>query len=186
MPAELELKAVIPDPAALRERLHRAGARERFHGRMSDRRYDHAGELATRDEVLRVRTYHDAGGHTRAELAWKGPARLSAEGYKQREELELSLAGGDSPHALLRALGYEVLHAIDRDVEVLELGGAALRLERYPRMDPLLEVEGEPVAIEGAIRASGIDRAAFTAESLADFVRRFESRTGTPAVLARS
>ena len=79
-----------------------------------------------------------------------------------------------------------MLHAIDREVEVLELGGAALRLERYPRMDPLLEVEGEPAAIEGAIRASGIDRAAFTAESLADFVRRFESRTGTPAVLARS
>jgi hypothetical protein len=79
-----------------------------------------------------------------------------------------------------------VVHAIDREVEVYDVGGATVRLERYPDMDPLLEVEGAPADIERAIRATGIGRDAFTADSLADFVRRFEARTGRPAVLAAS
>ena len=191
MADELELKAVVPDPAALRERLRVAGAEERFRGRMSDRRYDRAGELAGRDEVLRVRSYHHDGGRVQSVLGWKGPVRRSPEGYKQREELELATgqsttATDASPHAFLARLGYEPIHAIDREVEVYSLGGATVRLERYPRMDPLVEVEGTPAAIELAIQATGIDRAGFTAESLADFVRRFEARTGQPALLADS
>ena len=138
-----------------------------------------------RDEVLRVRTYHHPDGSTEAVLGWKGPARRSPDGYKQRKELELPLARNAAPPgALLNALGYEVVHSIDREVDVFDLDGATLRLERYPRMDSLLEVEGRPGAIERAIRATGIDRATFTADSLTEFVRQFEARTGQPAVLA--
>ena len=36
MSDELELKAVIPDPDALRERLRASGGRERFRARMND------------------------------------------------------------------------------------------------------------------------------------------------------
>jgi adenylate cyclase class IV len=182
MADELELKAVVPDPEALRARLIAAGGIERFKGRMSDRRYDRAGELTGRDEVLRVRTYGYAGGRAEIVLGWKGPTRRSRDGYKRREEIEISVAA--SPHELLVALGYDVIHAIDRDVEVFELDGATLRLERYPEMDPLLEVEGTPESIERAIRATGIDRASFSAESLTEFVRRFERRTGRRVVLA--
>lgn len=185
MPDEVELKAVIPDPGAVCVRLVAAGAREQFRGRMSDRRYDRGGELGARDEVLRVRTYHHADGRTEVVLGWKGPVRRSPEGYKQRAEVELPIAAGAaSLQALLAALGYEVVHAIDREVEVYDLDGATVRLERYPRMDPLLEVEGDPAAIERAIRASGIDRGAFSPDPLAEFVLRFELRTGLPAVLA--
>jgi adenylate cyclase class IV len=152
---ELELKAVIPDPDALRERLRASGGRERFRARMADRRFDRAGELVARGEVLRVRSAPSAGSAA-------------------------------SPHAFLASLGYDVVHAIDRDVEVYDVGGATVRLERYPDMDPLLEVEGAPADIERAIRVTGIGRDAFTADSLADFVRRFEARTGRPAVLAAS
>jgi adenylate cyclase class IV len=185
---ELELKAVIQDPEALRRRLRAAGARVRFRGRMSDRRFDRGGELAARDEVLRVRTYHRADGHQEAVLGWKGPVRRSWEGYKQREEVELPIVGDGTtlPVSFLSALGFEIVHAIDREVEIYELAGATVRLERYPDMDPLLEVEGLPDEIENAIRLSGIKRDAFTAESLTEFVRRFEARTGRAAVLAAS
>jgi adenylate cyclase class IV len=183
MADELELKAVIPDPDALRARLLAAGAVERFRGRMSDRRYDRTGELAARDEVLRVRSYHPGDGRREAVLGWKGPTLRSSGGYKRREEIEIEVAA--SPHELLTALGYEVVHAIDRDVEMFGLDGATIRIERYPAMDPLLEVEGTPDTIERAVRATGLDRAAFTPESLADFVRRYEERTGRCAVLAR-
>jgi predicted adenylyl cyclase CyaB len=183
---ELELKAVVPDPEAFRRRLRAAGAVPRFMGRMTDLRYDRAGELATRDEVLRVRTFHHPDGDE-AILAWKGPTTRSADGYKLREEIELpiSRAAGD-PGRLLAALGYQPVQAVEREVEVYRLGDANVRLETYPHMDVLLEVEGEPAAIERAIAASGIPRSQFTAESLAEFVRRFEERSGQTAVLATS
>lgn len=182
MADELELKAVIPDAVALRDRLRAAGVPLDFSGRMSDRRYDRGGELSARDEVLRVRHVYRDGGAIKTILAWKGPTRRSPEGYKRREELELSVTG--APHPLLTALGYDIVHAIDREVEVYRLGDATVRLEHYPAMDALLEVEGTPEAIERAILATGIGRAAFTADSLADFARRFEARTGRRAVLA--
>ena len=73
---------------------------------------------------------------------------------------------------------------MDRDVEIFDLDGAAVRLEHYPRMDPLVEIEGRPAAIERAIEVTGLPRQAFTADSLTEFVRRFEARSGTTALLA--
>ncbi len=184
MAQELELKAVVSDPARLRQALLTAGAVLQFQGEMSDRRFDRGGELTARDQVLRVRSYHHADGRVDSTLGWKGPVRLS-QGYKEREELELPIASeGDPPEVLLRALGYEVVHAIDRRVEIYRLDAATLRLEAYPRMDPLLEVEGEPAAIERAIQATGIPRREFTADALTEFVLRFENRTGQTAAIA--
>ena len=184
MAHELELKAVVPDPVALRRRLLAVGAVPRFAGRMTDRRYDRAAELTARDQVLRLRTF-DGPGVADAVLGWKGPVTTAPGGYKLREEIELPLArGGGAPQEFLAALGYEVVHAIDRWVELFELEETVLRLEGYPLMDDLLEVEGEPAAMERAIAASGIARAEFSAASLAEFVRRFEARTGRAARLA--
>ena len=80
--------------------------------------------------------------------------------------------------------GATVVHVIDREIEIWHLDDATARLEHYPRMDVLVEVEGEPAAIERVVAASGIPRHEFTAESLTEFVRRFEERTGATAELA--
>jgi adenylate cyclase class IV len=185
MARELELKAVVSDPARLRQTLLAAGALLQFEGEMSDRRFDRGGELTARDQVLRVRSYRHSNGRIETVLGWKGPVGVS-RGYKQREELELPIMSQvDTPEDLLRALGYEVVHAIDRQVEIYWLDGATLRLEIYPRMDSLLEVEGEPAAIERAIGTTGIARGEFTADPLSEFVLRFQSRTGQTAALAR-
>lgn len=181
---ELELKAVVPDPRATRARLRHAGAAPGFAGQLRDRRFDRDGALAARDEVLRVREYRHADGSTEAELTWKGPTRRSAEGYKQREEIELSIgSGGAAPADLLHALGYVPVHTVERWIETYTLGEASVRLEWYPRMDVLVEVEGTPDAIEEAIVASGLPRTSFTAEPLAVFAERFAAR-GTRPVLA--
>jgi adenylate cyclase class IV len=185
MAQELELKAIVPEPALLRRRLAATGARPGFRGLMEDRRYDRGGELTARDEVLRIRRFLRAGGATEAELTWKGPTRRSADGYKLREELSCRVApGSDSPGAILEALGYTVIQAIDRWVELFEMDGAVLRIEWYPRMDVLVEVEGAPEAIERAIQATGLPRETFSAEMLVDFVRRYDAREARPAVLA--
>lgn len=180
---ELELKAVVRDPAALRARLRAAGARHGYAGLLRDRRYDREGRLAARDEVLRVREYRHADGSVTAELTWKGPTRRSPDGYKQREEIELAIdASGAAPADFLRALGYAPVHTVERWIETYEVADASVRLEWYPRMDVLVEVEGDPDAIERAIAASGLARDEFTPEPLLAFTQRYRARGGVPAL----
>lgn len=178
---ELEVKAVVPDPAAVRRSLVEAGAVAGFAGLMHDRRLDREGALLARDEVLRVRRYMEPEGH-RVRVSWKGPVSVD-RGYKRRPEIEYEVSGGQA-EALFEALGYRVVEAIDRYVEYYSLEGATIRLEWYPRMDVLLEIEGTPEAIERAAAATGLPRQAFTADPLVAFVARWEAREGRPAATA--
>jgi adenylate cyclase class IV len=183
---ELEVKARIIDAAALRRMLRRAGAILEFRGAMTDRRYDRGRVLAAQDEVLRLRTYRPSGrGGARAVLTWKGAASARQHGrYRHRLELELDVPDPGALHGVLIRLGFRVTEAIDRRVEVYRLGHATLRLERYPRMDILLEVEGSPSSIERAIAATGVSRERFRSESLPYFLRAYRRRTGRAARLA--
>src|SRR5262249_6075209 len=139
---ELELKAVVEQPVSLREKLVHAGAVLRFHGMMHDRRLDKAGELTARDEVLRVRSWSaEEAGPPVSEIAWKGPTTVSPAGYKHRDEVELSVDDHEAALRLLEALGYQVVEAIDRYVEVYEFDDTVARVEWYPRMDVLVEIE---------------------------------------------
>jgi len=180
---ELEVKARVEDPDSVRRALERAGARLEFRGAMLDRRFDRDGELAARDEVLRLRIFQAADGAAAfGMLGWKGPhSRRGA--YRHRAEAETRVTDPRAAVAILERAGFEVTLRIDRTVEVYRLGEAVLRLEWYPAMDVLMEVEGEPAAIEGAIPATGLPREGFLPESLPDFVRRYEARTGRSARL---
>jgi adenylate cyclase class IV len=173
---EVELKAVLDSWSDRRARLLAAGASRVFDGRIEDRRYDtRDGSLASRDIVLRLRTYRD-GKSTRTELEFKGPS-TSESGYKVRDEVGSTVSDPAAVALMLAGLGYVVTRSIDRDIEQFDLGGAMVRFERYPRMDDLVEVEGDPGALERAIEVLGIARAEFTAERLQDFSARYELRT---------
>jgi adenylate cyclase class IV len=184
---ELELKAVVADPDAVRRALHAAGARLDFRGMMRDRRFDRDGQMSGRDEVLRVRVWEaEEVSHTRSQVAWKGPTTRSASGYKQRQEIEFTADDGTQAVRLLEALGYQVVEAIDRYVEVSEFQGTVARLEWYPRMDVLIEIEGTAEGIEALVRVIGIPRQDCLSDSLAQFAARYAGRTGSPAVLAEA
>lgn len=176
---ELEIKAVVPDAAALAARLAQAGARCTFRGVLRDRRYDlPGGSLLARDEVLRVRTFEPRGaGIAHAELTWKGPTRRTGA-YKEREELQFGVSDAATAGEVLGRLGFALSDAIDRCVEYHEVAGAVVRIEWYPRMDVLAEVEGESGAIERAVAATGIPRGEFNADRLLDFAARYRERTG--------
>lgn len=175
---------MVADPAALRSRLLAAGARPGFRGMMVDRRFDRDGTLTPRDEVLRLRTFHLPAGGTESRLGWKGPAMVSPEGHKVRRELEYPLGEGTAPpEALLTALGYTVVQTIERFVEYFEAAGSVIRLEWYPRMDILVEVEGTEATIEAALALTGLPRAEFSADPLRVFADRYALRTGRPALL---
>ena len=180
---EIELKAVVDDWEERRRRLERAGATPSFAGRLEDRRYDTpARVLVERDEVLRLRIYR-AAGRARAELGWKGATSYES-GYKVREEVAASTDDPDALAEILGRLGFVVIRAIDREIVQYEVHGAMVRLERYPCMDDLVEVEGSPEAIERAIDALGMARSAFTSDRLPQFAARFEARTGARAALS--
>ncbi len=193
MATELELKTVVADPAALRAALASAGATRTFRGMMRDRRLDRSGALSARDEVLRVRTCQPddrsallgavGSAPGPAMLAWKGPTGVSDDGYKRREELECGVEDATAALALFAALGYETVQAIDRFVEVYQLSGTVVRLEWYPRMDVLAEIEGEPTAMEVVIERLGLSRRGCLPEPLLAFTSRYEARTGRAAVL---
>jgi adenylate cyclase class IV len=181
---EIELKAVVDDLDARRRAIIESGGSLIFEGRLEDRRYDTGADaLQKRDEVVRTRTYREAGGGSRTSLDWKGPRTLE-RGYRVREEHSVSVDSLDSLEAILTGLGYRVTKAIDRHIIQFELLGAMVRFEQYPRMDDLVEVEGEPAAIERAIALLGMRREAFTTDSLATFAERYEERTGTAAAVS--
>ena len=183
---ELELKARVEDPDSLRKALLAAGAELVYRGAMLDRRFDRKGRLQRRDEVVRLRVYHpaDRSGEWGV-LGWKGPVG-KRDGYRHREEWESRV---DDPRAVLvvlRHLGYKIVVRIDRAIEQYNLAGATLRLEWYPAMDVLLEVEGAPDEIERAIAATGLPRESFLAESLPYFKEAYEKRTGRTARVSRA
>jgi hypothetical protein len=153
---------------------------------LRDRRLDRNRSLTRLDQLLRLREWTPAGGAGRAVVGWKGPATVSGEGYKHREEVEYDVNDIAAALAVFGALGYRLAQAIDRYVEVYELAGSHARLEWYPRLDVLLEVEGPPAGIERLIAASGLPRSAYLPDSLAAFAARYETRTGRPAVLAET
>jgi adenylate cyclase class IV len=181
---ELEVKARVEDPRAVRAALARGGAVLEFQGDMVDRRFDRDGALAARDEVLRLRVYRTGGSPPDGVLGWKGPHSTRGR-YRHRAEAETPVADPDAVVTILERLGFGVSLRIERHVEVYRLGDAVLRLESYPAMDELLEVEGTPPGIERAIAVTGLPRDQFLPESLPYFVAAYEARTGRAARLAR-
>jgi adenylate cyclase class IV len=152
---------------------------------MLDRRFDRKERLESRDEVVRLRVYHPADQSPEwGVLGWKGPVGKK-DGYRHREEWETRIDDPKAALVVLRRLGYKIVLRIDRAVEQYSLGDATLRLEWYPAMDVLLEVEGPPEGIERAIVVTGLPREAFLAESLPFFKDAYEKRTGKSARLAR-
>lgn len=183
---EVELKARVEDIDATRRNIENSGALLVFHGGLRDRIYDTPSRtLAAEDRVLRLRTYSSNLGVS-AHLDWKGPTSREG-GFKVRAELTTGVTDLAALSSMLERLGYEVVREIDRDIEQYELSEAGavamVRLERYPRMDILIEVEGTPARIEAAIQVLGIPRECFSADRLVDFVWAYETRTGHRAAI---
>src|SRR5262245_39774832 len=151
---------------------------------MRDRLFDADGQLTAKGEVLRIRSFEPRGEAAHALVGWKGPTLRSPDGYKLRKEIEYPTPDGANATRFLEALGYQVVRSIDRYVEMFSIAGATARLEWYPRMDVLMEIEGTPAAIESAVRQSGLPRSAFLADPLAIFVELYNARESQPAIIA--
>ncbi len=180
---EVELKSVVDDLDARRVVVEKAGGHLVFRGRLIDVRYDTESEdLIRRDHVLRLRVYASEVGRE-GHLDWKGETRYE-EGYKVREEISTSVGDPVVLASILVSLGFRVIREIEREISQYTLDGATIRFERYPRMDDLVEVEGNPESIEKAIEAIGLPRQGFSTARLADFIAQYEERTGNRAAVS--
>ncbi len=180
---EVELKGLVDDLALRRGNIEGAGGRLTFKGKLTDVRYDTpGGDLIRRDHVLRIRTY-DRNGEQEGHLDWKGETRYEA-GYKVREEISTTVGDPGALAKVLTGLGFLVIREIEREIAQYSLDLATVRFEHYPRMDDLVEVEGSPADIELAIATLGLQRSSFSSERLADFIGRYETRTGSRAALS--
>ncbi|HVD60194.1 MAG TPA: class IV adenylate cyclase [Gemmatimonadaceae bacterium] len=182
---EVELKSVVDDVRLRRSAVEAAGGKLVYEGRLLDLRYDVPDRsLMMRDHVLRLRVYESANSR-KVLLDWKGETRYE-DGYKVREELSTPVDDPEVLRQIVERLGYVVTTEIDRQIAQYELDGVTVRFEEYPEMDALVEVEGEPEAIERVISLIGMPRTGFTSERLLDFMIRYEARTGRRAVLSRN
>lgn len=183
---ERELKARLTVPVEeARRRLADAGWELLLEGEMSDRLLDTPdGRLFAADEVLRVRRITGERGAVRTILTWKGPTRYE-NGLKVRDELETTAEDANAMTALFTRLGFStVALAIDRRIAVYGTDSVHVRIEQYPDMDTLIEIEGEPDAIERRIGDIGLPRSAWVPWRLQEFVGDYEARTGRVARLA--
>lgn len=179
---EIELKAVVDDIALRRRLVEEGGGRLEKQGYLQDRRWDDAAErIRGRDHMLRIRIF-TSGGVADATLDWKGPTQ-SIDGYKLREEIGTTIGNAEALSEIMERLGLHVSRTIDREIAQYLIFGATVRFESYPRMDDLVEVEGTPEQIERAVAVIGLPRASFTADSLPEFMIRYEQRTGKRPVV---
>ena len=179
---ETELKAVVDDLALRRGLVEAGGGVIMLEGFLQDRRWDdNAERIRGRDHMLRIRVF-TGGGRTEATLEWKG-ATQSRNGYKLREEMGTSVGDAEALSEIMERLGLQVTRTIDREIAQFSLCGATVRFESYPRMDDLVEVEGTPEQIERAVAIIGLPRESFSADSLPEFMARYEQRPGKRAVV---
>jgi adenylate cyclase class IV len=182
---EVELKSLVDEVGARRARVELAGGRLVFKGRLLDTRYDFPDRSMTaRDHVLRLRVY-ETDDALDARLEWKGETRYE-DGFKVRDELSAISGDPETLEDILERLGFIVTMEIDRDIIQYHLGDAIVRFEQYPDMDPLVEVEGTPEAIEAAIEHIGLPRDGFSSDRLLQFIARFEARTGRQAAVSEA
>lgn len=143
---EVEVKFLVDDLPALREKLAGAGA-ERFKPRLYERnvRFDD-GEEALLGKGLLLRLRQDDG----ARLTFKGMAvEDQSSQAKVREELEVVVSDFDTAEAILERLGFTARQVYEKYRETFMLGDVEVVLDELPFGD-FVELEGSEAGIRQA------------------------------------
>ncbi len=142
---EVEVKFVVEDLTAVRQRLLAAGAtvkKPRVYER--NLRLDTPDEaLRERDELLRLRQ------DTAVKVTYKGRS-LEAEQAseaKVREELEMTVGDWETAVAIFQRLGFVPMQVYEKYRETFQLGGVEVVLDEMPYGN-FVELEGEEAAIQ--------------------------------------
>ena len=151
---ELECKLKLEEPEGVVARLAALGAV--YHGEVHERNrvFDRAGELAARQELLRLRVTDD---HAWGILTHKRPA--PEKHYKCRVETETRVENAENTRIILESLGFEQDWFYEKKRQSWVLEGCELVIDRLPQLGYYLEIEApdEPT-IDRLLAELGLDR----------------------------
>ena len=150
---EIEVKFLVDDLAAVRQRLLDLGAllhKARVYER--NVRFDNPwDELRLQGKLLRLR--QDAA----ARLTYKGEPQTAVDSEARvREELEIEVSDFQTTLKLLQRVGFEPKQIYEKYRETFVFGQVEVVLDELPFGD-FVELEGSEAAIQAAAAALGLD-----------------------------
>jgi len=168
---EFEVKARVPDPAAL---LRELGGPERVEEHADLYLAHPARDFAATDEALRLSS---RGG--RSDITYKGP-KLDA-GSKARREIVVPVPDAAAARAMLEALGFRAVREVRKTRRLFRAEGFEVALDEVPGLGTYVELE--------RVLPEGADRAPVEREALALLarwgIRETERRSYLELLLAR-
>lgn len=148
---EVEVKFLVDDVAAMRQRLLAAGAvlaKPRVHEH-NVRLDDDEGTLMGKRQLLRLR--QDDG----ARLTFKGVAAQESTEVKVREELEIAIGDFETALAIFERLGFKPRQVYEKLRETFRLGEVEVVLDELP-IGAFMELEGSEEGIRTAAAQLGL------------------------------
>lgn len=150
---EIEVKFLVQDLAAVRDRLLKLGASQ-HKPRVYERniRFDDPRDgLRSQGKLLRLR--QDAG----ARLTYKGEPSVSVDSEARvREELEIKVEDFQTTQALLERIGFEPKQEYEKYRETFMFGRMEIVLDEMPFGD-FVELEGPDAALRTTAESLGFD-----------------------------
>ncbi len=177
---EKELRGKIDDLNKFRDQLNIAGAKMTQKGFMQDYYFDNPFlNLKSKNQKLRIR----AIDYKLIQLCWKGPISVDKQ-TKIREEIEVGVKNVEPLIKIFEKLGFQNTRFYERYFETYLLYDVKIRIEQFPIMDILFEIEGEQHLINRAVTHLDISKDVFGPKTLVSFIKEYEIRNGTPAKLS--
>ena len=177
---EQELRGRIDCLNKFRDQLSIAGAKMSQKGFMQDYYFDNPFlNLKSKNQKLRIR----AIDYKLIQLCWKGPISVDKQ-TKIREEIEVGVNKVESLIKIFEKLGFQNTRFYERYFETYLLYGVKIRIEQFPIMDILVEIEGEQHLINRAVTHLNISKDVFGPKTLVSFIKEYEIRNGAPAKLS--
>jgi adenylate cyclase class 2 len=162
---EIEVKFLIDDLAAMRQRLLAMGAIPEVSRTYENNiRFDTPAQDLLRQECL-LRLRYDQ----RYVLTYKAPAPTDDPDFKVRHEYEVEVSDGSQMHAILEKLGFVPVWRYEKYRETFLYQETEILLDETP-CGAFLEIEGDRDAIRMIATALGLD---FTARITASYAEIF-------------
>ena len=164
---EIEVKFLIEDLAAMRQRLVALGATL-----TAPRTYEENllfdtpdGQLRRQSRLLRLRR------DQRKRLTYKEPPTRPDSDFKIMQEYEIEVSDFDQAHAILTKLGFALSLRLEKYRETFTYQGAEIVLDEVP-FGTFMEIEGSQEAIRAIGAALGLD---FDARLVSSYVDIFDT-----------
>lgn len=183
---EIELKAKIDD-LTWNNLLDHFKYDIKFKGLMIDYLYVNPSSPFQNGEKLRIRRYiSSVDNNSSWELTYKGKKeQIEVDGtiFQKKEEFTTIVQSGEQAQKIIRELGYVKTKDIVRWVNIYEDDAnddtkIIVRMEKYPEMYNLIEIEGTPTDIMYMIKHLKLDIDSFSDKSLSDFSKEYRLNEG--------